>query len=348
MDFPATTMKRPLSLTLALTSLLAPSFKATADELFLKDGSRLIGTVTKQDGGSTLDFSTTYAGVIKVKWAEVDKVITDEAMTLLLANGETRDVISAQNTPEGVATVAPSGTAETFLLDDVAFVNPEPWRLGEGWHWEGRLSTELNHERGNSDKDEYDAEFSTTLRRIDDRINFSGDYDRETSNDVLTDDDWRLNTRYDHFVDKQFFYGLNVGLEHDRFADLSLRTIIGPVVGYEFFESKASNMGVTGGPMYVLEDFYEADNDDYTAFGWQFHYDRFLIPDRIQFYHRHSGLLSMEDTENFVWDAWTGFRFPIYAGIFAATELLIEYDGGVEGDIDNTDTTYNVKLGYEW
>lgn len=347
MEFP-TTMKHTLSLTLALTGLLAPGFKATADELFLKDGSRLIGTVTKQDGGSTLDFSTTYAGVIKVKWSEVDKVVTDEAMTLLLADGETREVISAQNTQQGVATVAPSGTAETFALEEISFVNPEPWRLGEGWHWEGKVSTELNRERGNSEKDEYAADFSTTFRRIDDRINFSGDYDRETSNEVLTDDDWRFNSRYDHFADEHFFYGLNVGLEHDRFADLRLRTIIGPLVGYEFFESKATNMGVTGGPMYVVEDFYDADNNENAAFGWQFHYDLFLIPDSVQFYHRHNGLLSMEDTENLVWDAWTGFRFPIYAGIFAATELLIEYDGGAPKDVDNTDTTYTIKLGYEW
>ncbi|MEZ0150790.1 MAG: YdiY family protein [Candidatus Reddybacter sp.] len=342
-----TTIKPPQAMALTVATLLI-GCPALADELLMKDGSRLLGTVVKQDGGNTLDFDTTYAGTITVKWAEVDKVITDEAMTLLLVNGETREVISAQNKPEGVATVAPTGTPEILPLDTIAFVNPEPWRLGEGWHWEGKFNVELNHERGNSDKEEYEGDFSTTFRRIDDRINFRGDYDRETSNDVLTDDDWRLNSRYDHFIDKQFFYGLNVGLEHDRFADLSLRTIIGPVVGYEFFESKATNLGVTGGPMYVKEDFYEADNDDYTAFGWQFHYDRFLIPDRIQFYHRHNGLLSMEDTENFVLDAWTGFRFPIYAGIYAATELLIEYDGGAPADVDNADTTYNVKLGYEW
>jgi len=347
MDF-CKAVKPPLQLTLAISTLLIPGLNVIADELLLKDGSRLLGTVVKQDQQGILEFKTSYAGVIKIKSAEVLEIKSDEPMTLLLTNGETLQVSNATNTQQGVTVAEESGATNTFPLDEVAFVNPEPWRLGEGWHWEGRLSTELNHERGNSDKDEYEAEFSTTFRRIDDRITLKGDYDRETSNDELTDDDWRLNSRYDHFVDKQFFYGLNIGLEHDRFADLSLRTIIGPMAGYEFFESKATNFGIAGGPMYVMEDFYEANNNDYTAFGWELHYDRFLIPDRIQFYHRHSGLLSMENTENFAWNAWTGFRFPIYAGIFASTELLIEYDGGVEGDVDNTDTTYNVKLGYEW
>ncbi len=346
MDF-CTIIKLPQRMALVVASLLI-SLPALADELLMKDGSRLLGTVVKQDGGSTLDFATTYAGTIKVKWAEVDKVITDEAMTLLLSDGNTREVISAQNTAEGVATVAASGTGETFSLDEVAYVNPEPWRLGEGWDWAGRVNTNLNYERGNTDKDEYEADFDMTFRSLDDRVKLNGDYDREKSNELLTDDNWRLGSRYDHFVSEKLFYGGSLGFEHDRFADLKLRTIIGPLAGYEFYEGKAMNLDIAGGPMYVKENFYAADNDDHVAFGWQFNFDRFLIPERIQFYHRHSGLLDVSDKENLVWDSWTGLRFPIYAGVVASTEVQIEYDGGAQKDVDNTDTTYNIKIGYEW
>jgi hypothetical protein len=100
--------------------------------------------------------------------------------------------------------------------------------------------------------------------------------------------------------------------------------------------------------MYVNEEFYEADNRDYLALGWLVDFDRFLIPDRMQFYHRHRGLLEPGDTDNFVWDAWTGLRFPIYAGIVASGEVLLEYDGGAPKGVDDTDTTYHVKLGYQW
>ncbi|MCD6224836.1 MAG: DUF481 domain-containing protein, partial [Deltaproteobacteria bacterium] len=96
-------------------------------------------------------------------------------------------------------------------MGEVAYINPEPWRLSEGWNWTGRLNAALDYERGNSDKDEYEADFAMTFRWIDDRVKFSGDYDREKSNDKLTDDDWRLNGRYDHFVDKKLFYGGNIG-----------------------------------------------------------------------------------------------------------------------------------------
>ena len=341
-------IKIPRTLALAVATILLSGFPTMADELLTNDGSRLVGKVVKNDGGSTLNFSTTYAGVIKVKWAEVSEVISDEPMTLLLKNGEILQVSSVRNTQEGVATVAGAGKTKTFPLGEVAYVNPEPWRLGEGCHWTGRVNIDLNYEQGNSDKDEYEGDFAMTFRWIDDRVRFSGDYDREKSNDELTDDDWRLNGRYDHFVDKKFFYGGTLGLEHDRFSDLRLRATIGPLVGYEFYESKAMNLDVAVGPMYVKENFYDADNDDHVALGWQFNFDRFLITDRVQFYHRHRGLLQVDDTGSLVWDSWTGFRFPIYAGTVVSTEVQVEYDGGAPKGVDDTDTTYNIKLGYEW
>jgi len=346
MDF-CTIVKPCQTLALAITTALFIASPVLADELLMKDGSRLLGTVVKQDG-SNLNFETTYAGVIKVKWAEVSELISDEPMTVLMNDKTTYKVVSAKRTPESVITVAESGETAVYPLGEIAYINPKPWRLGEGWNWAGKMNTELNYERGNSDKDEYEADFDMTFRRIAHRVKFHGDYDREKSNDVLTDDDWRLGGRYDHFVSDKLFYGATIGLEHDRFADLQLRTIIGPLVGYEFYEGKKLNLDIAGGPMYTKENFYDADNDDYVAFGWQFNFDRYLIPDRVQFYHRHAGLLDVSETDNFVWDSWTGFRFPIYAGIVASTEIQIEYDGGAQEDVDDTDTTYNIKLGYEW
>lgn len=338
---------RLVSLLLVLAVMLLAGFSAEADELIMKDGSRLKGKIMKEDGG-VVDFETSYAGVIKVKWQEIDELIADEPITVLLKNREIREATRAKNTEAGVVLADESGPTDTISPEEIAYVNPEPWRLGKGMRWKGNINIDLNYERGNSDKDEYGGDFSTTFRWRDDRLKFSGDYDREKSNDVLTDDDWRLNGRYDHFVNEKFFYGGFLGLEHDRFADLRLRTIIGPLVGYEFYESTAMNLDVAGGPQYVKEDFYDADNRDYLAFGWAFNFDRFLIPGRMQFYHRHRGLLEPGDTDNLVWDAWTGLRFPIYEGIVASTEVLLEYDGGAPDGVDETDTTYNVKLGYQW
>jgi putative salt-induced outer membrane protein YdiY len=338
---------RLTSLALVFVTTLLTGYSVMADELIMKDGSRLKGKIIKEDGG-VIDFKTSYAGTIKVKWQEIDELIADEPITVLLKNKETREATNAKITEAGIVLADESGTTETISPSEIAYVNPEPWRVGKGMKWSGNINVDLNYERGNSDKDEYHGDWTTTFRWRDDRLKFYGDYEREKSNDVLTDDNWRINGRYDHFLTEKFFYGGTLGMEHDRPADLQRRTIVGPLVGYEFYESTAMNLDVAGGPMYVNEEFYVDDNRDYLALGWAVDFDRFLIPRRMQFYHRHRGLLEPGDTDNLVWDAWTGFRFPIYAGIVASTEVLVEYDGGAPEGVDDTDTTYNLKLGYQW
>jgi putative salt-induced outer membrane protein YdiY len=123
---------------------------------------------------------------------------------------------------------------------------------------------------------------------------------------------------------------------------------VGPHIGYQFFETAAMNFNTDIGINYVDEDFIDAEDDDYWALGWHVNFDRFLVPDRIQFYHRHNGLQDFGDSGNLVINSWTGFRFPIYMGIVASTEAEIEYDGGAPDDVDKTDKTYRVKLGYQW
>ena len=58
-----------------------------ADELLMKDGSRLIGKVVKQEDG-TLDFETSYAGTIKVKWDQISELHTEEPVRVMLDNEE--------------------------------------------------------------------------------------------------------------------------------------------------------------------------------------------------------------------------------------------------------------------
>jgi len=338
---------RLASIILAVATTLLAGFPAMADELIMKDGSRLKGTVVKEEG-DVVDFKTSYAGVIKVKWQEISEIITDEPITVLLENSETRETKNVTNTEAGVVLADDSGATETIPAEEVAYINPEPWRLGLGWKWTGNVNVDLKYKRGNTDKDEYSGNGAMTFRRLDDRLHFSGDYERDKNNGALTDENWRVNGRYDHFATKKFFYGGTLGLEHDRIADIKLRTTTGPLVGYEFYEGKAMNFNVAGGPMYVNEDFYDASDRDYLAFGWLVDFDRYLITDFLQFYHRHRGLLEPGDMDNLVLDAWTGLRFPIFAGIVASTEILLEYNGGATEGVDRTDTTYRLKLGYQW
>jgi hypothetical protein len=108
------------------------------------------------------------------------------------------------------------------------------------------------------------------------------------------------------------------------------------------------NLSTEIGPMYTDEDFDTDEDDDYIALGWAINFDKYLFEEFMQFYHRQTGLWSMDDTGNLVWNTWTGLRFPLNWGFVASTEMQVEYDSGAANNKDEVDTTYTLKLGYMW
>lgn len=339
---------RKLLFPLLLTMLVCAAPPVPADELLMKDGSRLLGKVVKKEDG-TLEFETAFAGVIKVQWAEVSELHADEPVTVMLESEEILSVTTITNTEQATLLEADEDEpASSIGPEDLAFINPEPWRLGKGVRWTGRVNLDLKSQRGNTDSDEFDADAETELRRTQDRFTLRAQFEKDKDDGVVTEENWTLLNKYDYFFSEKWYSGGVLLFEHDKFADLDLRTSVGPHIGYQFFESTAMNLNVDVGILYVDENFDMAEDNDYWSLGWLFNFDRFLVPDRVQFYHRHNGLLDVSDSDNLTVNSWTGFRFPLYLGIVASTEAEIEYDGGAPDNVDKTDTTYRVKLGYQW
>jgi len=339
-----------LSAFLLLTLVCLTAEQALADELLLNDGSRLLGTVVKREGG-TLEFSTSYAGVIKVKWDEISELHTDKPMKLMLKDESTLTAQRIKNTEAGILlddNIEADQSTQTLAQSELEFINPDPWRTGDGYKMSGHVNFALSKERGNTDKDEIDADADLTWRLRSDRFKMFGELERDRNDNKQTKDKWKLSNNYDHFFSKKWYGGAILGFEHDQFADLNLRTVVGPKTGYQWFESKEMNLSTEIGPMYTNEDFDTDSDDDYVALGWGVDFDRYVFGDFMQFYHRQTGLWNLEDTGDLVWNTWTGIRFPMILGIVATTEMKVEYNSGAADDADDIDTTYTLKLGYAW
>jgi putative salt-induced outer membrane protein YdiY len=331
-----------------LVAMLLAATSLSADELVMKDGSRLMGKVGKQVDG-TLEFETSYAGTIKVKWEEVSELHADKPVQVMMKNEALQEATTITKTEDAtVVTAVTEGTSESQAPDAIAFINPEPWRYGEGYKFTGRINAALKSQRGNTESDEVDVDGELGWRWKEDRATIYGQLAKDTSFGVTTTQNWLVTGRYDHFQTEKFYYGANIGFEHDEFADLELRSQIGPHLGYQFFEGATLNLNTDAGLAYVDEDFISAADDDYMALSWLVNFDWFIIPDHVQFYHRNNGLLSLSDTGDLVINSWTGFRFPLIFGVVASAEAQINYDGGAPADVDTVDTTYLAKLGYQW
>ena len=333
-----------------LITLFIPLQNALSDELVMKDGSKIIGEIVKREG-KTLDFKTSFAGVIKVQWAQVSELHADKPMKIMLQDERLLSAQHIKSSESGIILyddIEPDLTEPSIAQAELAYINPDPWRTGEGYKLGGHVNFALQKERGNTDKDEIDVDGDLIWRFKDDRVTLAGELEYDRNDNQKTKDKWKLNSAYNHFFSKKWYGGAYLGLEHDRFSDLDLRTTIGPGVGYQWFESKEMNLRAEIGPMYVDENFDNDEDNSYGALGWGLNFDKYLFGEFMQFYHRHTGLWNLEDTSNVVWNTWTGLRFPLILGLVASTEMQVEYDSGAAEDADKTDTTFSVKLGYQW
>jgi putative salt-induced outer membrane protein YdiY len=323
---------------------------ASADELIMRDGSRLLGTVVKRTDG-TLEFKTGYAGTIKVKWAEIAELKTDKPMEFLLQDNSTVKVTRVTNNVDDmiVEGEAASGLPpQTLGQDVVANINPEPWQKGEGRKFTGVVNFAFERERGNTDQDEIDWDAAVTLRGKNDRFRGFGEYEKDVNDNDTTKKKWKLEGSYNYFFTRRWYTGAFARFEHDKFADLDLRTSVGPLIGYQWFEGDELNLSTTTGLSYVDEDFITQDDDSYAALPWSVDFDMLLFNTNIQAYHKQTGFWNLEDTSDVALDTWTGLRFPLMYGLVASTEMKVEYDSGAAKDADELDTTYTLKLGYKW
>jgi hypothetical protein len=319
-----------------------------ADELTMKNGSRLVGEVVTSESGHIV-FNTPFAGEIKIATENVLEVRTVKPVTLKMADGTIYKDKLIVSTEHGIAVRNEGETPIYFKAEDVALVNPEPWLLGEGYKWFGQMNAALSMERGNTDSDEYDLDFTSSWRSLDDRYILKGMYERDASSGVRDKNQWRIRGKYDRFSnqDTNNYFGGQLVFYQDEFADLDLRTTVGPYIGRLFFESSRLSLSGEVGAVYVDEAFDLAEDSDFVGGNWEVSMTSDIIP-KTELYATQIGIVNFDQIDGVLIDTVIGLRFPLIAGLQTAFEIKLEYDGGAVDDVDELDQTYNFKLGYTW
>jgi hypothetical protein len=331
-----------------LLVLLALANIGSADELLMKNGSRLVGTLISASEKGVI-FDTPYAGELTIERGTIETIITEEKVTLLMQDGAIfRDrLIVAEG--ESLTVLGDDQLPIQFAAADINQLNPEPWRLGDGYKWYGQVNTALESERGNTDTDELDIDFESIWRSLEDRYTIRGSWEIDQTYGEKNKNNWKLRNKYDRFSvdDPDNYYGIQAALEHDEFADLDLRTIVGPYIGRQFFETKLLTMHGEVGVVYVDEQFDVAEDHDYWGSSWELRLSSAIIP-QTELYLNSDGLVDYGDVDSVVANTTFGIGFPLLFGLKAAAEVKYEYDGGAVEGVDDLDQTYNFKLGYAW
>jgi hypothetical protein len=320
---------------------------AVADEVTIRNGDRLTGEVIRQDA-DVLQLKTTYAGTLKIQWTEVREVVLDEPSTVLL-DDETVLEVRAVSRDEDRLTLRqePPSRPVTVEASRVKVIEPEPWELGKGYKLNGGVNFSIENEKGNSEKEELDLDFNVDYRRRSDRLDSRGELEYDTTRGLRSTDNWTWLNNYNRMFTKWYASGF-FSLKHDRFADLRLRYLVGPGLGYRFFESTSVNLRAEAGIYYLKDDFYDQPDEDFWGPAWYLDYDQQIWKKRMQLYHRQLGFGAADRSGKYLWRSWTGVRVPLIVGLIGSFEYEIDYDSEPAVEALTTDQTFRLKLGYAW
>lgn len=338
-----------LSLILVLSfSVLAEEAATPQDEIILKNGSRIIGTVTaSRDGVVTID--TNFAGTLSVSAEEIQSVHTEGSLVLQMADGniiKDRPVVMED---EFVTITEGNGDQLSYPVADILLVNPEPWELGDGYKWSGNVSFGWVTERGNTDTDELDYHAESISRSVRDRYTVRMNGEIDEANDVKSADNWTVIGKYDYFLSDPLWYlGANVAAESDEFADLDLRYYLGPYVGHHFYTESIFSLEGELGLAYVNEDFITAEDQDYPGANWSVRMSSDYLGGDSKLYINHIGIWNLDVTEDIILNTTFGLSFPLIGNLEAAAEILYKYDTGAVEGVEELDETYSFRIGYTW
>ena len=125
------------------------------DEIVLKNGSRILGTVTATREG-VVSIETSFAGTLAITQTEIESMTTQTLVVMQLADGEVTPEQPIAIRDETLQVLAADGSGKSYALSDLTTINPEPWELGQGYNWTGLANGSLESKKGNSDTEEID------------------------------------------------------------------------------------------------------------------------------------------------------------------------------------------------
>jgi putative salt-induced outer membrane protein YdiY len=321
---------------------------AVGDEVIMTNGDRLTGRILKMDQ-DTVRLKTAYAGTITIEHSQVRSLRRDPAQAGVSvaeppdADPSTVGDGSVSNAQRRTAARPASGSSMSARSE-----SGKASAFTPGSALSGRVNFALSSETGNSEQNEVDIDYELGYRRGWHRLASIGAFEFDTNDGEKITDKWSTRNRYSRHFPSRWYGAVWLALKHDRFADLRLRLLGGPALGYLAFESKALNLSLEAGPMVLQDDFYGQPDQDFLGLGWFLNYDQLVWDDRLQPYHRQFGYLALDGNAKRLWQSWTGLRVPLAGGFTGTVELEYDYDSDPAVEAKTTDTTLRLKLGYEW
>lgn len=241
---------------------------AFADQVVLKNGDRLSGTIVKSDG-KVLVLKTDYAGEITLQMTAIEQIASSQPLYLTLKNGKTASgkvsteggnlVVAAEPAP--VIAPRPEVSAIRNQAEQTAYVRSLHPPLTRGWAGGINLGYALT--RGNSATQNLSLAFSAARPTLNDKISLYAHSvfatnDAEGASPSTTANAVQGGLRYDRNVNPHLFTFGGGDFSTDALQVLDLRTVISGGFGYHALTGPRATLNFMGGMNFTHETYSAA------------------------------------------------------------------------------------------
>lgn len=252
---------------LTLIAFFGLSSALFADQVTLKNGDRLTGTVVKSDG-KTLVLHTDAAGDVTLQMDAVQEIKTDTQLHVGLKNGQT--VVGPISTTDGKLEVATktAGNVEA-PKENIAVIRNDADQLAyeKSLHpgllqsWEGGANVGFSLTRGNSETENLSIAFTAARTTLHDKLSlyansvFASNNLAPAGTSSTTANTQAGGLRYDHNLNPRLFVFVGADFSSNALQFLDLRGVYGGGFGYHAIKSDTTILDFLGGINYTHETY---------------------------------------------------------------------------------------------
>lgn len=232
-----------------------------ADQVTMKNGDRLSGTIQKYDG-KNLIMKSEFAGPVTIPWDAVTAITSSAPVSVGIKGGQT--LVGTVTTSDGKIQVATENSgAVTAPKDSIEFIRSKEEQAAyqaeiDRFHnprlidlWTGFMDLGYATTRGNTDTGSFtlnaDASRSTSRDKIEAKFTMIQSSSNASGKDISTADAKRGSISYNLNLDKRWFAFGTVNLENDEFQSLDLRFNPAGGAGYHAIKTPKTTLDLQAG-----------------------------------------------------------------------------------------------------
>ncbi|MDX2034641.1 MAG: DUF481 domain-containing protein [Blastocatellia bacterium] len=289
-------MRLMISVGMAVAALAIAGW---ADEVKLKNGDRLTGTIVKADG-KTLTIKTDYAGAVTISMEAIDRIASEQPLYVALSDGKT--VLGAVSTGEGKYSVEPKDAARvTGEAAAIQAIRSKPEQEAyerlqrPSWLdlWNGGLDFGYSLTTGNTRTN--NLALGSNLNRVTrrDKTSLYAAYinakNKTKGVTETTANAIRGGGRYEIGISNRMTAFGFADFEYNQIQLLDLRSVLGGGLGYYAVRNERTQLQVFGGASWNRENFATGlnRNSGEVLLGEDLTVklsDRVLFRERLQFF----------------------------------------------------------------